>query len=62
MARMTEDKWSQCSWVGCSRPANTSFEGRLLCIEHFLVMAPRRLESIEAALSNQPGTRGIEGE
>jgi hypothetical protein len=56
---VTEDKAPGCSWAGCSHPPNTSFEGRPFCIAHFLEMAPRRLESIETTLNNQPGARHL---
>lgn len=58
---VTEDNGPRCSWAGCSHPANTSFEGRPLCIKHFLELAPRHLESIEAALNDQTGARQVLG-
>jgi hypothetical protein len=56
---MAEKASGQCSWSGCGRAARSSIAGRAVCLDHFLELAYRRMQSIEQVIAAGSRERNV---
>jgi len=59
---MAEKASGQCSWSGCGRAARSSIAGRSVCLDHFLELAHRRMQSIEQVIAADSQERNVSRE
>jgi hypothetical protein len=59
---MAEKASGQCGWSGCGRAAQAYFTGRSFCLDHFLELTHRRMQSIVQIIESDSQERNVSPE
>ncbi len=59
---MPKKETNQCSWTGCERTSTAKVSERALCLEHFLEVSRRRVESIKGTFDTGTEERNLSPE